>query len=206
MIDTKKKVDRLDKNKYDTLGIVSQVIASLGILILFFQYNHQIKIENELKTSEALQTRKVSTLNFISKFQEPHLADARYKIFEIWTTPSVAPLIDNDNSDRSSYDDFIDAKIRSELELGHSSVQRSLFLLVDYFELVHECVEANVCVEAMVLDQLGSYGKRLNFLYGPFVRRAGKKLNDMYFGYGLCKISGEAECLHYFSDLKNASK
>ncbi|MFO3798092.1 MAG: hypothetical protein ACK8QZ_12585, partial [Anaerolineales bacterium] len=108
----------------------AHIVVILGIPAFFYQqFQHKVML------------RKQQTLESITAFSTDEVLNAREQVQRPWRTVSVPALIDAGMT-RDDFNRLVTETVNDDLEL-----QRSIFLIVDFFENARRCIDLELCEE-----------------------------------------------------------
>lgn len=154
------------------------IIAAVGIA--WYEYRGQVE-----------RSAKERSLDFVLRFQEAKLSEARRIILRPWLNYDIDKLSKSGVGSKM-VDELVLKIVDQNSDKNPSKDMRmNILALVEFLDSVQACVSAKVC-ESDVADQLlGEFAHSFYCLYRPIIEQTQSVARLQNFGTGLQQLAGK---------------
>ena len=165
------------------------VIITLGVAgygIRTWYLDQQAKKQAELESN---------TLEFVKKYQDPHMLGQRFALLEPWLQYDVKELVEVEGISERAVADTVFNMIDLSAGKGiYHDMRMAIFDIVDFYETLVVCIDVGRCEKDVADSYFKEYANQFYCLYKPYILklRAHRELPNKY-ACGLARFAGECE-------------
>jgi hypothetical protein len=172
-----------NKNGWTWIERASWVWIVLGVPLLFIE--HHLQVERDKSTA---------TLEFVKRYQDAQLASERFVLLAPWMKIDVEAFRRAKPSPRAIQDLVLKLVDSSASSAGQRDMREAIFSIVDFYETLQLCIDADMCDKKLAASYFGEYSTQFYCLYKPYIQKLRKQQNMPSYGRRLEQLASTIGC------------
>jgi hypothetical protein len=139
--------------------------------------------------------RQSNTLEFMKKYQDPHMLGQRFALLEPWLQYDVKELVEVEGISARAVEDTVFNMIDLSAGKGtYHDMRMAIFDIVDFYETLVVCLDVGRCERDVANSYFKEYANQFYCLYKPYILklRLHRELPNNY-ACGLARFAGDCE-------------
>jgi hypothetical protein len=139
--------------------------------------------------------RQSNTLEFMKKYQDPHMLGQRFVLLEPWLQYDVKELVEVEGISARAVEDTVFNMIDLSAGKGtYRDMRMAIFDIVDFYETLVVCLDVGRCERDVANSYFKEYANQFYCLYKPYILklRLHRELPNNY-ACGLARFAGDCE-------------
>jgi hypothetical protein len=139
--------------------------------------------------------RQSNTLEFMKKYQDPHMLGQRFALLEPWLQYDVKELVEVEGISARAVEDTVFNMIDLSAGKGtYHDMRMAIFDIVDFYETLVVCLDVGRCERDVANSYFKEYANQFYCLYKPYILRLRlhRELPNNY-ACGLARFAGDCE-------------
>jgi hypothetical protein len=173
------------KGNWAWIERVSWIVIIVGALIGWYA--------EKLNRKQA--ERQSNTLEFMKKYQDPHMLGQRFALLEPWLQYDVKELVEVEGISARTVEDTVFNMIDLSAGKGtYHDMRMAIFDIVDFYETLVVCLDVGRCERDVANSYFKEYANQFYCLYKPYILklRLHRELPNNY-ACGLARFAGDCE-------------
>jgi hypothetical protein len=176
---------------WDWVERISWIVVIFGIIgVVFGIFSWWLD-----QRSRAQAELEGNTLEFVKKYQDPHMLGQRFALLEPWLQYDVKELVEVEGISERAVTDTVFNMIDLSAGKGtYHDMRMAIFDIVDFYETLVVCIHVSRCEKDVADSYFKEYANQFYCLYKPYILklRLHRELPSNY-ACGLAKFAGECE-------------
>jgi hypothetical protein len=183
--------EQSSKGKWFLVERASWIAVILGIGFAAFGIVSWWLDQNARRQAEL----ESNTLEFVKKYQDPHMLGQRFALLEPWLQYDVKELVEVEAISERAVTDTVFNMIDLSAGRGpYHDMRLAIFDIVDFYETLVVCIEVKRCNGEVANSYFKEYANQFYCLYKPYILklRLHRELPSNY-ACRLARFAGECE-------------
>jgi hypothetical protein len=145
---------------------VSWVWIVFGIPLFFYEHYQQVA-----------RDKAAATLDFVKRFQDYQLVTERFALLAPWMKLDIETFMAQKPSPAAVEDLVLKTIDANSESAGRRDMREPVFSIVDFYETLQLCIEADKCDRALAASYFGEYAHKFYCLYLPYIAKLRRQQN-----------------------------